>query len=109
VVDSIGGLDAHVIQLGDAAVELVSPNTVHGPLGRTMVRDGEGPHAVVVRVASLSETAAYLRRNGVRTHTRPESLFVDPDDACNTRLLFVDQTRPTHSPTWAGVAYGRVE
>jgi methylmalonyl-CoA/ethylmalonyl-CoA epimerase len=57
---------AHVVQLGEAEMELLEPTSADSPIARFIAKRGPGVHHVTLRVDDLRDVLARLKERGVR-------------------------------------------
>lgn len=60
------GVDAALLDVGDAHIELLSPLGPETPVGKFLARRGSGLHHVAYRVSDVSETLRKLSDAGLR-------------------------------------------
>jgi methylmalonyl-CoA/ethylmalonyl-CoA epimerase len=55
-----------MVKLGESRIELLEPLSEDSPVGRFLIRRGEGLHHVALRVPDIDARLAELKRKGVR-------------------------------------------
>lgn len=60
------GVDAALLDVGDAHVELIEPLSPEGGVGRFVTERGAGLHHVAYRVASIEDALEHCRAAGLR-------------------------------------------
>jgi methylmalonyl-CoA/ethylmalonyl-CoA epimerase len=55
-----------MVKLGESRIELLEPLSEDSPVGRFLIRRGEGLHHVALRVPDIDVRLAELKRKGVR-------------------------------------------
>ena len=78
------GIIATMFRVGESSIELVQPTRPDSPVGKFLVKHGEGFHHVAFEIEDLEGTLAQLKRNGV------EIIDEEPrTGAGGTRMAFV--------------------
>lgn len=57
---------AHIVPVGEAAIELLEPTSADSPVARFIEKRGPGVHHITLRVDDIAEALARLRARGVR-------------------------------------------
>ena len=68
--DTIGAFNGATVRVGDAVIDVVSPNDPAGELAKNIERRGEGLDSIAFFVERLDDTAAYLSERGVELVNR---------------------------------------
>jgi len=78
------GIIATTFEVGDSMIELVQPTRGDSPVGRFLLRRGQGIHHVAYQVDDLETSIAELKKNGI------ELIDEEPrSGAGGTRVAFV--------------------
>ncbi len=100
------GVRAHVLPVGDVALELLEATSPDSPIARFVGKRGPGLHHVTLRVADLSAALARLKARGVRLideHPRPGAegalvAFIHPAAAHGVLVELKQGGRPRVAP-----------
>lgn len=57
---------AHIVPVGEAAIELLEPTSADSPVARFIEKRGPGVHHITLRVDDIAEALARLKARGVR-------------------------------------------
>jgi len=92
------GVEEALLPLGGSFVQLLQPTSTDSPVGRFLLKRGEGMHHVAYAVLDISEALAHLRSQGARLideTPRPggrgaKIAFVHPGDLAGTLVELVE-------------------
>lgn len=97
------GVFTAMIPIGDSRIELLEPLEDHTPVGRFLLKRGEGLHHVALRVSDIRKTFEDMKQADVKLASGQIQIgseghlyfFVHPSSAAGM-LLEICQDPPTH-------------